>query len=154
MLECKKIYLLACYVFFFRQIISIYFESNLGYLAIVLVGKGRLSPICLLCLWAAQWVQFSFISRNRSQMETNFHTYSIGTPMPHTVIMSSQLEYPKPGSIIFNFLFQTLSRVHILEQISNRTDDYIVDTACPDETRSATSVNQSNYIDIISIVCR
>ena len=114
MLECKKTYLLACYVFFFRQIISIYFESNLGYLAIVLVGKGRLSPICLLWLWAAQRDQFSFISRNCSQMKTNFHTYSIWYAHAwkcHNVITIriSQAREHNQSTITFNFFYFKLS---------------------------------------------
>ena len=92
MLECKKIYLLACYVFLFRQIISIYFESNLGYLAIVLVGKGRLSPICLLCLWAAQWDHFHSYQEIALKWKPIFILTQFGTPMHENVIMSSQLE--------------------------------------------------------------
>ena len=125
MLECKKTYLLACYVFFFRQIISIYFESNLGYLAIVLVGKGRLSPICLLCLWAAQWDHFHSYQEIALKWKPIFILTQFGTSMHHIVIMSSQLEYTKSESITNHhllFFIQTLSGVRILEQISNRTD--------------------------------
>ena len=148
MLECKKIYLLACYVFFFRQIISIYFESNLGYLAIVLVGKGRLSPICLLWLWAAQWHQFSFISRNCSQMETNFHTYSIwyihASHCHHVIAIRiyQVREHHQPSPFIFypNSLWSPDPWANI------KPHWLLVDTACPVLTRQDLlhlSINQT-----------
>ena len=73
----------------------------------------------------------------------------------HNVIaigISQAREHNQPSPLIF---FVKLSPESIsLSKYQTGTDDYIVDTACPDKTRSATSVNQSNCIDIISIVCQ